>query len=92
MDNNRLPNIHPGEILQLEFLELLNITPYRLSKDIGVSQTRISEILSGKRSITADTALRFSHYFGNSAQFWLNLQTQYDMHLLGTGFPAHFTR
>ncbi|MBW4480375.1 MAG: HigA family addiction module antidote protein [Tolypothrix brevis GSE-NOS-MK-07-07A] len=79
MDNNRLPNIHPGEILQIEFLELLNITPYRLSKDIGVAQTRISEILSGKRSITADTALRLSHYFGNSAQFWLNLQTQYDI-------------
>ncbi|GBE90955.1 HigA family addiction module antitoxin [Nostoc cycadae] len=79
MNNNRLPNIHPGEILQLEFLEQLNITAYRLSKDIGVSQTRISEILSGKRSITADTALRLSYYFGNTAQFWLNLQTQYDL-------------
>ncbi|MCJ8279416.1 MAG: HigA family addiction module antitoxin [Rivularia sp. ALOHA_DT_140] len=77
--NNRLPNIHPGEILQLEFLEPMNITPYRLSKDIGVTQTRISEILSGKRSITADTALRLSRYFGNSAQFWLNLQAQYDL-------------
>ncbi|MBH8551366.1 HigA family addiction module antidote protein [Nostocaceae cyanobacterium CENA357] len=79
MNDNRLPNIHPGEILQLEFLEPLNITAYRLSKDIGVTQTRISEILSGKRSITADTALRFSRYFGNTAQFWLNLQTQYDL-------------
>jgi antitoxin HigA-1 len=79
MDNNRLPNIHPGEILQLEFLEPLEITPYRLSKDIGVAQTRISEILAEKRSITADTALRLSKYFGNSAQFWLNLQTQYDL-------------
>ena len=79
MDNNRLPNIHPGEILRLEFLEPLNITPYRLSKDIGVAQTRISEILSEKRGITADTALRLSRYFGNSAQFWLNLQTQYDL-------------
>lgn len=79
MDNNNRTNIHPGEILQLEFLELLNITPYRLSKDIGVAQTRVSEILSGKRSITADTALRLSQYFGNSAQFWLNLQTQYDI-------------
>ena len=77
--NNRLSNIHPGEILQLEFLEPMNITPYRLSKDIGVAQTRISEILSGKRSVTADTALRLSRYFGNSAQFWLNLQTQYDL-------------
>ncbi len=81
MSNNRLPNIHPGEILEIEFLEPLNITPYRLSKDIGVAQTRISEILSGKRSITADTALRLSRYFGNSAQFWLNLQTQYDIRL-----------
>jgi antitoxin HigA-1 len=79
MDNSRLPNIHPGEILRLEFLEPLNITPYRLSKDIGVAQTRIGEILSEKRSITADTALRLSHYFGNSAQFWMNLQMQYDL-------------
>ncbi len=79
MDNNHLPNIHPGEILRLEFLDPLHITPYRLSKDIDVAQTRISEILSEKRSITADTALRLSKYFGNSAQFWLNLQTQYDL-------------
>lgn len=79
MNDNLLPNIHPGEILRLEFLEPLDITPYRLSKDIGVAQTRISEILAGKRSITADTALRLSRYFGNSAQFWLNLQAQYDL-------------
>ncbi len=79
MNHNRLPNIHPGEILLREFLEPLDITSYRLSKDIGVAQTRISEILSGKRSITADTALRLSRYFGNSAQFWLNLQAQYDL-------------
>jgi len=71
--------IHPGEILHLEFLEPMNISAYCLSKDIGVTQTRIREILSGKRSITADTALRLSRYFGNSAQFWLNLQTQYDL-------------
>ena len=63
---------------KLKFLKM-NINAYRLSKDISVTQTRISEILSGKRSITADTALRLSHYFGNSAQFWLNLQTQYDL-------------
>ncbi|MBD2424805.1 HigA family addiction module antitoxin [Phormidium sp. FACHB-1136] len=79
MDIDRLPNIHPGEILRLEFLEPLEITPYRLSKDIGVAQTRIGEILSEKRSITADTALRLSKYFGNSAQFWMNLQSQYDL-------------
>ena len=77
--NNRLPIMHPGEILELEFLQPMNISTYRLSKDISVTQTRISKILSGKRSIIADTALRLSRYFGNSAQFWLNLQTQYDL-------------
>ena len=79
MSKSSILTIHPGEILRLEFLEPLAITPYRLSKDISVAQTRISEILSEKRSITADTALRLSRYFGNSAQFWLNLQTQYDL-------------
>lgn len=79
MNSARLSNIHPGEILRLEFLEPLEITPCRLSKDIGVAQTRIGEILSEKRSITADTALRLSKYFGNSAQFWMNLQSQYDL-------------
>jgi antitoxin HigA-1 len=67
MDNNRLSNIHPNEILRLEFLKPMNITAYRLSKDIGVSQTRISEIFAETRSITADTALRLSSYFGNIA-------------------------
>ena len=79
MSDERLPNIHPGEILHIEFLEPLQITPYRLSKDIGVAQTRIGEILSGRRSITADTAWRLSRYFGNSVQFWLNLQAEYDL-------------
>jgi antitoxin HigA-1 len=79
MDNNRLPSIHPGEILRLDFLDPLDITPYRLSKDLGVPQTRMGEILAGKRSVTADTALRLSRYFGNSAEFWLNLQSHYDL-------------
>jgi addiction module HigA family antidote len=79
MNDERVPNIHPGEILHIEFLEPLQITPYRLSKDIGVAQTRISEILSGQRRVTADTAWRLSRYFGNSAQFWLNLQAEYDL-------------
>jgi antitoxin HigA-1 len=79
MNTPRLPNIHPGEILQLDFLEPMAITAYRLSTDIEVSQTRISEILNGKRAITADTAHRLSRYFGNSAQFWLNLQSSYDL-------------
>jgi antitoxin HigA-1 len=79
MNTQRLPNIHPGEILQLDFLEPIAINAYRLSTDIEISQTRIREILNGKRAITADTAHRLSHYFGNSAQFWLNLQSAYDL-------------
>ena len=79
MDEQRLPNIHPGEILRLDFLAPLGITPYRLSKDIGVAQTRIAAIVSGRRAVTADTALRLSRYFGTSAQFWLNLQAHYDL-------------
>ena len=75
----RLPNIHPGEILFEEFLKPLKISAYKLSKDIGIPQTRTSEILKGKRRITADTALRLSYYFGNSARFWLGLQVDYDI-------------
>ncbi len=75
----KLKNIHPGEILQEEFLIPLGITAYRLSKDIGIPQTRISEILKSNRRITADTALRFSKYFGNSAKFWLGLQDDFDI-------------
>lgn len=75
----KLKNIHPGEVLQEEFLIPLGISAYRLSKDIGIPQTRISEIVKGKRRITADTALRLSKYFGNSAKFWLGLQDDYDI-------------
>ncbi len=74
-----LPNIHPGEVLQEEFLTPLEISAYRLSKDIGIPQTRISEIVKGRRRITADTALRLSQYFGMSAKFWLGLQDDYDL-------------
>ena len=74
-----LANIHPGEVLQEEFLKPLEITAYRLSKDIAIPQTRISEIIKGNRRITADTALRLSHYFGTSAKFWLGLQNDYDL-------------
>ena len=70
--------IHPGEHLA-EFLEEFEITPYRLAKEIHVPQTRIGDLIKGKRGITADTALRLSKYFGSSAQFWLNLQARYDM-------------
>ncbi|SDW35230.1 HigA family addiction module antitoxin [Aequorivita viscosa] len=75
----KLANIHPGEILNYEFLEPLEITAYRLSKDLKIPQTRISEIIKGNRRITADTALRLSKYFGNSAKFWLGLQNDFDI-------------
>lgn len=75
----RLANIHPGEILNDEFLSPLKITAYRLSKGLKIPQTRISEIIKGNRRITADTALRLSKYFGNSAKFWLGLQDDYDI-------------
>lgn len=75
----KLKNIHPGEILQEEFLIPLEISAYRLSKDIRIPQTRISEIVKCNRRITADTALRLSMYFGNSAKFWLGLQDDFDI-------------
>jgi addiction module HigA family antidote len=75
----KLSNIHPGEILLEEFLKPLNISAYRLSKDIGIPQTRTSGIIKGLRRITADTALRLSYYFGNSAKFWLGLQNDFDL-------------
>ncbi len=75
----KLANIHPGKILSQEFLLPLEITAYRLSKDLKIPQTRISAIIKGNRRITADTPLRLSKYFGNSAKFWLGLQNDYDI-------------
>lgn len=75
----KLRNITPGEILLEEFLVPLEITQYRLSKDLEIPQTRISEIVKGNRRITADTAIKLSAYFGNSAKFWLGLQDDYDI-------------
>ena len=75
----KLKNIHPGEILVEEFLKPLNISAYKLAKDIEIPQTRVSEIVKGNRRITADTALRLSKYFGNSAKFWLGLQDDFDI-------------
>lgn len=75
----QLPNIHPGEVLKKDFLEPLGVTPYRLAKDIGVGQIRISQILAAKRDVTPDTALRLSRYFGTSAELWIGLQRQYDL-------------
>ncbi len=75
----KLKNIHPEEVLVEEFLTPLGITAYRLSKDIGIPQTRISEIIKCRRRITADTALRLSKYFNNSAKFWPRLQNDFDI-------------
>lgn len=75
----KLAPIHPGEILLAEFLEPLALSQYRLAHDLSVPPRRINEIVHGKRGITADTALRLGRYFGTSAQFWLNLQTRYDL-------------
>jgi addiction module HigA family antidote len=79
MDMKTLVNIHPGEVLNEEFLKPMKISAYKLSKDIGIPQTRTSAILKGQRGITADTALRLSIYFGTSAKFWLGLQDDYDL-------------
>lgn len=75
----KLKNIHPGEILSEEFLVPFSITAYKLAKDLEIPQTRVSEIVKGNRRITADTALRLSKYFGNSAKFWLGLQDDFDI-------------
>ena len=75
----KLSNIHPGKVLKEEFLKPMEISAYRLSKDINIPQTRISEIIKGRRRITADTALRLSKYFGNSPKFWLGLQDDFDI-------------
>ena len=75
----KIPTIHPGEILFDEFLKPMNISQNKLGHDLGVSPRRVNEIIHRKRSITADTALRLSAYFGNSASFWLGLQMDYDL-------------
>ena len=75
----KLKNIHPGEILLEEFLIPFEISAYKLAKDIGIPQTRVSEIVKGNRRITADTALRLSRYFGNSPKFWMGLQDDFDL-------------
>ena len=75
----KLAPVHPGEILLEEFMQPLGLSQTRLGRDLGVSPRRINEIVHGKRSITADTALRLSRYFGTSAEFWLGLQADYDL-------------
>jgi len=75
----KIPNIHPGEILSEDFLKPMGITAYKLAKETKIDQTRISEIIKGKRSITVDTSLRLSKFFGNSPEFWINIQSHYDL-------------
>jgi addiction module HigA family antidote len=79
MAKQKLPPIHPGEILMEEFLKPMGISQYKLAKDISVPARRINEIVQGKRSITPDTALRLSRYFGLSERFWINLQARYNL-------------
>ena len=75
----RLPNVHPGEILREEFLGPLGMTAYHLAKQTRMPVTRVAAILNGRRRVTADTALRLSAFFGNSAEFWVGIQTEYDL-------------
>jgi addiction module HigA family antidote len=77
-------SIHPGEILKTEFMEPLGLSSYRLAKDLHVSAPRVNDIVLGKRGITADTAMRLSAYFGNSAEFWLGLQMDHDLWIAAT--------
>lgn len=77
--DEKIPLIHPGEILLEDFLKPMKLSAYKLSKEIHIDQTRISEIIKGKRGITVDTALRLSKFFGNSVEFWLNLQSHYEI-------------
>jgi len=79
--NNKLPPVHPGEILSAEFLDPLELSQYKLAQTIHVPPRRINEIVMGKRAITADTALRLGRFFGTTAQFWMNLQSRYELEI-----------
>jgi antitoxin HigA-1 len=88
----RIAPIHPGEILRTDWLEPMGITPYRAATDMGVPPNRVTAILSGKRGITADTALRLARYFGTDAQSWINLQAQYDLEVAALVHGAEIAR
>ena len=90
MTPRRLPPVHPGEILLDEFLKPMEISQYRLAKDISVPPRRINEIVHGTRSITADTALRLARYFGSSERFWMNLQARYDLEVVRDRLRGRF--
>lgn len=85
-----LPPVHPGEYLKVEFLDELNLSAYALAKATHMPSSRLSAIINGKRNITADTALRLAKYFGNSPQFWLNMQNQYDLQIAKQQVEAEF--
>lgn len=88
----KLPPIHPGEVLNDEFIQPLGISQNRLGRDLGVSPRRINEIIHGKRSVTADTAMRLARYFGNSASFWLGLQMDYDLDVAEDSLASRIER
>jgi addiction module HigA family antidote len=92
MTKRDFPPIHPGEILLTEFLKPMGVTQYRLAKDIGVTPRRINEIVRGRRAITADTALRLGRFFTMEAEFWLNLQTHYDMEVALEGLDDRLNK
>ena len=88
----KIPPVHPGEILHEEFLKPLNISQNRLGSELGVSPRRINEIVHGKRAVTADTALRLSRFFGNSASFWLGLQMDYDLDVASDALASRINK
>lgn len=92
MREKKIPPIHPGEILLEEFLKPMSISQYKLANDIGVSPKRINEIVQGRRGITVNTALRLGHYFSMSPQFWINLQTHYDLEVESDRFARQLKR
>ncbi len=92
MATRKLAPIHPGEVLQADFLEPLGVSQYRLARDISVPPRRINEIVHGKRAISADTALRLARYFGTSERFWLNLQARFDLEVRRDALGVRLTR
>ncbi len=80
-NGRKVPPVHPGEVLNEEFLKPLGVTQYRLAKDLSIPARRVNEIVLGRRGITADTALRLARYFGTTERFWLNLQARYDLEI-----------
>ena len=88
----KLGPIHPGEILKSEFLDELRLTAYAFSRAIGMNRSGVSDIVNGERSISAETALRFARFFGNSPQFWLNLQDEYDLRMADRRIGRQITR